>query len=366
MGGSIGDHLGLAAATAVFIALRPGSVLEAGFQMSFAATGRLVALFEARRAQAQRLPTPGPRLAILQATMVSLGAVLLTSLVAGLATDPLVAFHFQRFTVYGLAVNLTAKPIVAFVIAPAATMAALAAPFGLSEGPLNVMRWGLELVLAIGGAFADRPEAILPLPRAPSVALACVTLGTVWMMIWRGPVRWSGACGLAAALALIMAAPRLVVLAWADLRTVLVWIWGDADWRMIARERGSDYTRLRPMELAGRNPQAPAPALPMACQSGKGCGRRTLTDVVMEHPPRGWSRHDPAPPSPAPSDAAQCTVVVSSVDPEPAPSLSCLRAAVIASDGRGGFAAFDTPAGLRLSRGRPLQYDRPWARGVHG
>jgi competence protein ComEC len=296
LGGSIGDHLGLAAATAVFVALRPESLLEAGLQMSFAATGRLVALFEARRAQALRLPIPGPLLAILQATMASLGAVLLTSLVAGLATDPLVAFHFQRFTVYGLAANLTAEPIVAFVIAPAATVAALAAPFGLSEVPLTVMRWGLRLVLAIGEAFADRPEAILPLPCAPSVALACVTLGMVWMMIWCGPVRWSGACGLAAALALMMAALRLVVLAWADLRTVLVWIGGDADWRMIARERGGDYTRRRLMELAGPNPQAPAPAVPMACQFGKGCRRRTLTDVVMEHQPRGWSRHDPEAP----------------------------------------------------------------------
>ena len=221
-------------------------------------------------------------------------------------------------------------------------------------------------MLAIGRAFADRPEAILPLPCAPSVALACVKLGMVWMMIWCGPVRWSGACGLAAALALMMAALRLVVLEWADLRTVLVWIGGDADWRMIARERGGDYTRRRLMELAGPNPQAPAPAVPMAGQSGKGCRRRTLTDVVMEQQPRGWSRHDPAPPSPAPSDAAQCTAVIFSVDPQPAPSLSCLRAAVIASDGRGGFAAFDTPAGLRLSRGCPLQYDRPWARGVHG
>jgi ComEC/Rec2-related protein len=119
---------GLAAATAIVVALRKESVVEAGFQMLFAATGALAALFEARRAQAQRLPTPGLLIATLQAIMAALGGVLLTSLVAGLATDPFVALHFQRFTVYGLAANLTVEPIVTFVIAPAAVAAALAAP----------------------------------------------------------------------------------------------------------------------------------------------------------------------------------------------------------------------------------------------
>lgn len=360
---------GLAAATAIILALRPESVLEAGFQMSFAATGALVALFETRRAHAQRLPTPGLLIATLQAMMTALGAVLLTSLVVGLATDPFVAYHFQRFTLYGLVANLTAEPIVTFVIVPAAAVAALVAPFGLAEAPLAVMRWGLGLVLAIGGAFADRPEAMLPLPRAPAEALACVTLGMVWMMIWQGPVRWAGALGLAAALALTVTAPRPVLLASPDMRLVLTRVTDGEDWRLVAPERGGDYQRRRLQEWAGRHPQAPAPAAPMACLAGEVCQWRLPGGALIEHRPRGMGPRGMGPRGVdrqgadrenTPPSATVCPALILAADP-PAGPAECPQTPRLLSDRRGGLALNETATGLRLMRGRPRDYHRPWA-----
>lgn len=67
----------------------PEPVLEPGFQMSFAATMALVALSEMwkRRAHEPALPMPGPLIGALQWSARSIGGVILTSLVAGLATD---------------------------------------------------------------------------------------------------------------------------------------------------------------------------------------------------------------------------------------------------------------------------------------
>ncbi|MBI3437062.1 MAG: ComEC/Rec2 family competence protein, partial [Proteobacteria bacterium] len=130
----------------------PESVLEPGFQMSFAATAALVTLFELlkRAPHEPNLPAPGLFIGALQGITRGIGSVLLISLVAGLATDPFAIYHFQRFSIYSLPANLIAEPIISFLVAPAASLAAVLAPFGLSDGPLQFMASALELVAAIG------------------------------------------------------------------------------------------------------------------------------------------------------------------------------------------------------------------------
>ena len=59
---------GLALAALIVVLIFPESVLEPGFQMSFAATMALVALFEMmkRAPHEPALPTPGPLIGALQ------------------------------------------------------------------------------------------------------------------------------------------------------------------------------------------------------------------------------------------------------------------------------------------------------------
>ncbi|MGE0046530.1 MAG: ComEC/Rec2 family competence protein, partial [Hyphomonadaceae bacterium] len=163
---------GLVLAALIIVLAFPESVLEPGFQMSFAATAALVAAFEVaqRDPSEARLPTPGPLVGGLQMLGRGIGGVLLISFVAGLATDPFALYHFQRFAVYGLPANLVAAPLVSFVIAPAAALAALAAPFGLAEWPLQIMASACDFLVGIGRAFADRPEAVHALPRPSDVS----------------------------------------------------------------------------------------------------------------------------------------------------------------------------------------------------
>ena len=118
---------GLALAALIVVLLFPDSVLEPGFQMSFAATMAQVALFEMmqRAPHAPALPAPGPVIGLLQAGVNGLGGVILISLVAGLATDPFVIYHFQRFSIDALPANLIAAPIRSFLVAPLAGVAAI-------------------------------------------------------------------------------------------------------------------------------------------------------------------------------------------------------------------------------------------------
>jgi competence protein ComEC len=64
---------------------------------------------------------------------------LLTSFVAGLATAPYAAFHFDRFVDYGLAANLVALPIMALWIMPWAVAAFVLMIVGLKQLVLTPM-----------------------------------------------------------------------------------------------------------------------------------------------------------------------------------------------------------------------------------
>ena len=197
----------LALAATVILLLRPISLMDVGFQMSFAATVALVAGFELLRNRSVQ-PRHGtiwqnaPRLLALY-----VGGILLSSLLAGLATAPYAAFHFNRTAPYGLLSNLLALPIMGAWIAPWACLAGFLAPFGLADPALRAMGLGIEAVLTVAHWVADLPGAVQPARAAPEVVLALITLGGLWLALWRGPWRLGGIAGLAAGLIVWSTAP---------------------------------------------------------------------------------------------------------------------------------------------------------------
>ncbi|MBU6374093.1 MAG: ComEC/Rec2 family competence protein [Alphaproteobacteria bacterium] len=390
---------GLALAAMVVLAHRPESVLDPGFQMSFAATGALVAWYEAARLQPPQAASTLLVVRVVDAVRGIVAADLVTTLVAGAATDPFVLFHFGRFTTYAALANLVSGPIVAFVVAPAAGLAALAAPFGLAEGPLHVMAAGLDLVVAIGAGFAARPEAVVPIAPPPPLAFGCAILALVWAITWRGAARHIAVAPAIAAAALTLAASRPVLLVREDARLVLAHVGpmgGGGGWRLIAPSRGGAFARDRFASLAGVDPRktAAAPA-PDGCARGTPClwwtpgGARIAwapdadqvlrlcreADLVIAPAPERRAprtRDAPTPGGDGPSprgghaEARRAPSTAPTVDapraPE-APPASC-RAKMIspATDGRGGYAVYDGQP-LIVRRGRALRdVTAPWAR----
>ena len=191
----------LAVAAVIVLALRPVSVTEVGFQMSFAATTALIAGFEAWRLPAARgalhAPRRWPRLVLLYAA-----GVLMTSLVAGLATAPYAAAAFNRAAPWGLAANLAAVPVMGTVIAPMAVLAGVLAPLGLAGGPLAAMGAGIDWVLGVAHEVAGWPGAVRPVAVPPPGALGLVTLGGLWLALWQSRLRLVGLVPVALGLGL--------------------------------------------------------------------------------------------------------------------------------------------------------------------
>lgn len=193
----------LALAALVILAITPDAALTAGFQLSFAATLALVAAFEAAR----RLGWTTPPQTLRGRALRWFGALALASLVAGLATAPIAAFHFQRAAPWGLPANLAAMPVMSLVVAPALAAAGLAAPFGFSAPFLWVAGQGLEAILAIAETAAAWPGAHRLTGAARPEALPLYAAGGLWLCLWRGPWRFFGVAGMLTA-ALVWSAPR--------------------------------------------------------------------------------------------------------------------------------------------------------------
>lgn len=195
----------LALAAAILLTIRPVSLLDVGFQMSFAATTALVAGYEAIRDRA-RLPKQNQRdgwaFRLRRKAALYLGGLVLTSVLAGVATAPFSAFHFNRMGAYGLIANLLAVPPMGLLIAPAAIAAGLFAPFGLAPLALQAMGAGIDWVLGVAHWTAALPGAARMVAAGGATVLPAISLGGLWLFLWRGPWRLMGLAGIAVGLAL--------------------------------------------------------------------------------------------------------------------------------------------------------------------
>ncbi len=347
---------GLALAALIVTLIFPEAVIEPGFQMSFAATMALVALFEMlkRAPHEPALPTPGPLIGALQASVRGIGGVILISLVAGLATDPFAIYHFQRFSVYALPANLIAAPIMSFLVAPAAAAAAVLAPFGLADPALELMASALDLIAAIGATFGGRPEALRALPLPPDGAFILCVFAMLWACLWRGAVRWLGLFPFVASIAIYVDAPRPAAAFDADLRAVFIRA-GDAGepWRLLRGGERSTYARDRLGAMLGlAAPRLERLSTPEGCNEAH-CVIAVGPDVFV------LVRDNPA------FDAACLpgAVVLARRDaPEGFAQRCQLRALIdavsLARDG-GGFLYAEGDA-LRIERARRAGARRPW------
>ncbi|WP_170381035.1 ComEC/Rec2 family competence protein [Ruegeria atlantica] len=180
----------VAVAALIVLVLRPETLPSPGFQMSFAATTALVAVFGWLRDLGQ---LPGPK------WLRPVVGLLLSSAIAGLATAPIGAAHFNTMSYYGLLANMLSVPVMGLIVVPAAFVAALLAPLGLEVMALKVMGLGLEWILVVAERVSALDGAQGFVASPPSYVLPMFALGALWLALWRGHARWVGGAVLAAA-----------------------------------------------------------------------------------------------------------------------------------------------------------------------
>lgn len=239
--------LAWAACLVLFVA--PESLLGPSFQMSFAAVMALIAGYEL---------LPGGLRAWAHQGVGSwfarpfryLGAVVFASILAIVATAPFAIYHFNRFSTYALLANVAAVPLTDAWIMLWALGVLVLLPFGLERLALVPMGWGIDAMISVAKTVAAWPGAAVALPRWPVEGLVLVSLGGLWLCLWRRRWRALGVLPIAAGIATAFFVRTPDILVSEDGKLVAVQAPGGE--LVLSSARGNRFSRERWLLQAGQ------------------------------------------------------------------------------------------------------------------
>lgn len=244
----------VAMAALIVLVAQPEALLGPGFQMSFAATVALVAVFEKLSAHGVQQRVPRWTAGIL--------SLLVSSAIAGLATAPVGMAHFNQSSHYGLLANLVSVPVMGAIVVPCAVVAALLLPLGLDGLALAVMAMGLEWILGVAHWVAELPGAVRHVPAPPRFVLPLLALSGLWLCLWRG---WGRAAAVIPATVLglvwfLAERPAVLIAAEGNLVGVMT-----PEGRALSRARGAGFVAETWLENdgSGRDQAAAADLWPL-------------------------------------------------------------------------------------------------------
>lgn len=192
----------LAISAIVVVLVSPHEVVGPSFQMSFAATAALVGAYGWWSERQDDRIQPAVQRSLASAAWHRLWTfavgLLATSLIAGLATTIIGAWHFQRVSPLSLFANLAVMPIVSVLVMPFAVAAGVLMPLRLDGLFLDTMGLGLGAMITVAEWFSVRSpiDAIGLVPVEAvlfvTIALCIAAMATTWLRICALPFAMAG------------------------------------------------------------------------------------------------------------------------------------------------------------------------------
>ncbi len=340
-------------AAVVVLIFAPEAVVHPSFQMSFAATLALIAGYQnglpggafwrtnADTAFGARVALWGGR---------EIAALILASLLAGLATTPYAAFHFHRLAPYGVVANLLAMPVVSAVVMPAGILGVLVMPFGFDAVFWQLMGLGIDWMITVVLWVTSLPGSVGRIQAFGTGPLLLGTAAILLLCLLRTPLRWSGAVLAVAASLWAATTPRPDVLVAADGQAAA---FRGSDGQLAVLASGRDTFAVKEWLAAdadARTVKDPTLHNGVRCDAAGCIGK--LADGRLVSMAQSVEAFE--------EDCRRAAVVVS---PREAPG-ACSALLIDRKNWRGNGAIGLRWVGERfeLSAARPPGYERPWAR----
>jgi competence protein ComEC len=342
----------LAMAALAVLLITPEAVVHPSFQMSFAATLALVAVYGGGLSFARPDADDPMHVRVAFWGGREIAALILASLVAGLATTPYAAYHFHRAAPYGVLANLLAMPIVSIWVMPMGLLGVLTLPFGFDAFFWRLMGQGIGWMDAVALWVASLPGAVGRISAFGVGPLLLGTAGLLLVCLLRTPLRWSGGAAVVIASLWALAAPPPDVFIASDGRTVAA---RGGEGRLAVIKTGSDSFAVREWLAADGDARLPGD---VSLNDGTKCDALgcviRLKDgsfIAQAHSPEAFA-----------DDCIRAAVVITPGDGP----LSCaaMTSDRLSRQQSGALTLRQSGEGFVVTSTRPQGYDRPWARAV--
>ncbi|MEI8321240.1 MAG: ComEC/Rec2 family competence protein [Alphaproteobacteria bacterium] len=182
----------VAIAALAILLMQPESLLTPSFQMSFSAVVALIGFYEWGGVPLQRsLSDSWPKKILLYG-----GGIIFSSIIASCATLPFTIYHFHKFSLQAILSNLLVLPLLTFWVMPVGIICVIAFACGYSlDGGIKILGQGLGLMQKVAEHVSSLPGASVFVSSIPLWGLVCFAFGGLWLLIWKGPIRFVGLVG---------------------------------------------------------------------------------------------------------------------------------------------------------------------------
>lgn len=225
--------------------LFPESILSASFHMSFAAVVCLIVFYDRIRPLWSAMHR---KAGVMRRIALYFIGVSMTTVIASLATAPFALYHFHQMATYSILANFIAVPILGFIIMPCIILTLFLMPLGLSAIPLLIIQRGITAILDIATWTTSLPHSVLHMAQWPLSALLCITLGTLFLFLWRGRLALFGFLPILISIPLIAATPKPDILISPDMDLIGVY---DQQTLYISDKRKNRFAREIWLESLG-------------------------------------------------------------------------------------------------------------------
>lgn len=179
----------IAIAAVIILTINPEYVLHPSFQLSFVAVLSLVTGYEFYMKNQWIL---GGSRGIFANIKLYLFSNIYSSLLAGLATMPLVIYHFYLSSNYSVFSNLIAVPIMSFFMMPIAILSIILMPLHLDYYALKLLSFMIQIIIEVAQYIVSFKGAIWYFGHISSLSILIYMIGFFWLTLWQKSWRYFG------------------------------------------------------------------------------------------------------------------------------------------------------------------------------
>lgn len=192
-------------AAGAILLFSPEYALHPSFQLSFSAVLCLISGYEFFLKYKHLL---GESKGLFAQIKFYLFANIYSSFLGGVVTGPFVIYHFYKFSVYSIQMNLIAVPIMSFFMMPLAILAFILMPLGLDAIILKILGFFVKFVIDTAGYISALPGAVWYTGYITGTSLAIFAFGFFWICLWKTRWRFAGLIIILISLIMMLTAPK--------------------------------------------------------------------------------------------------------------------------------------------------------------